>query len=200
MSGYREIEGPVEGYKIVNDDMTCRGVRFAPGERIKLGNDKPLGLCENGFHFCKSPSGVWTYREKGRVFKVRAYGVLDLPVEPGADYKLVAREIELVYEVLVMGNQNTGNQNTGNQNTGYWNCGNNHTGLFGIGEAPLFFFGKQTELLREDIDWATCEDLGVLLMGDDDFDPTPFLGLPNATEKAIKTLHEAFIKARQEKK
>ncbi len=123
MAEYREIEGPIEGYKIVNDDMTCRGVRFAPGERIKLGNDKPLELCKNGFHFCKSPSGVWVYYDKGRVFKVRAYGVLEAPVEPGADYKLVCREIELVSEVLATGNRNTGHRNTGDQNTGNMNTG-----------------------------------------------------------------------------
>ena len=247
MSKYIEIPGPVEGYKIVNDDMTCRGVKFALGERTRLDNDNPLELCKNGFHFCPNPSGVWAFYSDGRVFKIRAYGVLQAPVEPGADHKMVCREIELVSEIKVTGDRNTGDLNTGDlntgdwntgsrntgdwntgyrntghwntgdQNTGYrntgnwntghgntgglntgnWNCGNYHTGLFGTGEAPLFFFGKQTNVTRNKVDWSLCEALGEALARDEAFDPAPFLTLPNATVKAIKSLHNAFIEARK---
>ncbi len=55
------IAGPIEGYKICNEDMTCRGVRFEVGKRVKLLNDDPLEHCKNGFHFCKYQSGVWNY-------------------------------------------------------------------------------------------------------------------------------------------
>ena len=252
MNKYTEIPGPIEGYKIVNDDMTCRGVKFALGERTRLDNDNPLELCENGFHFCPNPSGVWAYYSDGRVFKIRAYGVLQAPVEPGADHKMVCREIELVSEVNVTGNLNTGNRNTGNRNTGNWNtgnrntgdlntgnlntgnrntgdlntgnrntgnrntgnwntgnlntgnlntgdwnCGSHHSGFFGTGEAPLFFFGKQTKITRDEIDWDLCRSLGLALSKDEAFDLAPFLALPNATAQAIKSLHNAFIEARK---
>ena len=73
---YKEITGPIEGYKIFNNDMTCRDFQFKIGMN-ELGNDEPLSLCENGFHFCQYPSGVWAYYQEGRVFRVRGYDVLD---------------------------------------------------------------------------------------------------------------------------
>ena len=132
MSEYKEIPGPIEGYKIFNNDMTCLGFQFRVGMN-ELGNDDPLVLCENGFHFCKYPSGVWTYYDSGRVFKVRAYGVLNSPIEPGADYKMVCRKLEILDEVIPTGDWNTGDSNTGNWNTGYrntgdWNTGDRNTG------------------------------------------------------------------------
>lgn len=131
---YKELPGPVEGYKIVNDDMTCHGFKFEVGVKHKLGDDGPLELCKHGFHFCKYPSGVWAYYQQGRVFRVRAWGVLELPDEPGADYKLVAREIELVKEVKGGGDKNTGDGNTGNWNTGYRNTGDGNTGCRNTGD------------------------------------------------------------------
>ena len=133
------IVGPVEGYKIVNADLTCRGFQFEVGKRISLPNTDALELCRNGFHFCQYPSGVWAYYNEGRVFKVRAYGVLVQDVEPGADYKLVCEEIELYEEVSITGdgntgNRNTGNRNTGNRNTGDWNTGNGNTGNRNTGD------------------------------------------------------------------
>ncbi len=122
----------VEGYKIFNDDLTCRGFQFKMGMN-ELDNDRPLELCGNGFHFCKYPSGVWTYCNIGRVFKVRGYDVLDLPAEPGADYKLVCRRIEILVETNITGDRNTGDWNTGNRNTGDWNTGDWNTGYWNTG-------------------------------------------------------------------
>ena len=125
------IPGPIEGYKIVRDDMTCspngNTFKFQIG-RNKLPNDNPLELCKNGFHFCMYPSGVWAYHSQGKVFKVKAYGVLPAPVEPGADYKLVCEEIELCEEITIDGDRNTGDRNTGNGNAGYGNTGDRNTG------------------------------------------------------------------------
>jgi len=129
------IAGPVEGYKIVSDELICRDFQFEIGKRHKLTNSDPLGICKNGFHFCKYPSGVWSYRSTGRMFRVRAYGVLPLPVQSGADYKLVCEEIELYEEATITsGNNNTDNNNTGNNNTGYNNTGYNNTGDYNTGD------------------------------------------------------------------
>ena len=134
MSEYKEIPGPIEGYKIFNNDMTCLGFQFRVGMN-ELGNDDPLVLCENGFHFCKYPSGVWTYYDSGRVFKVRAYGVLNSPIEPGADYKMVCRKLEILDEVIPTGDWNTGDSNTGDRNTGNRNTGNSNTGNWNTGDS-----------------------------------------------------------------
>ena len=210
------IAGPVEGYKIVNEDMTCspdgNTFKFEMG-RNKLPNDKPLVLCDNGFHFCEHPSGPWAYYRAGRVFKVRAYGVLGTPLEPGADYKMVCEEIELYEEVFVggnsntgdsntgnsnTGNSNTGNSNTGDSNTGDWNtgdsnCGDFHTGALNHGEAPMYLFNKIAKISRDDIPWSLVYELGELMKQDKAIDPTPFLDIPNSTPARIKALHMAFI-------
>ena len=181
----------VEGYKIFNDDLTCRGFQFKMGMN-ELDNDRPLELCGNGFHFCKYPSGVWTYCNIGRVFKVRGYDVLDLPAEPGADYKLVCRRIEILVETNI-----TGNRNTGDRNTGIGNCGHYHSGNFNIGEAPFTMFGKKAN--RCDVDYHLTSRLAEELTKDDPIDPTPYLSLPNATKAGIKRLHKAHIEARTKK-
>ena len=195
------IAGPVEGYKIVNEDMTCspngNTFKFEMG-RNKLPNGNALVLCGNGFHFCEHPSGPWAYYSSGRVFKVRAYGILDAPLEPGADYKMVCEEIELYEEVFVGGHSNTGDRNTGDSNTGHRNCGDFHTGALNHGEAPVYLFNKLAKIKRDDIPWNLVYQLGELLEEDIAIDPSPFLTIPNATPTRIKALHEAFIKSRQQ--
>ena len=137
------IQGPIDGYKIVDNELKCRGFQYKIGKRVRVQNDLPLELCVNGLHFCKYPSGVWEYYREGRVFKVKAYGVLKTKPETGADYKMVCKEIELVSEINVdgdwntgrwntgdknTGDRNTGDRNTGNRNTGYWNTGDRNAG------------------------------------------------------------------------
>jgi hypothetical protein len=207
------IPGPVEGYKIFNDDMTCTPngshFQFQLG-RNKLPNNNRLELCVNGFHFCPQPSGVWSYYSSGRVFKVKAYGVLDLPFQPGTDHKLCCEEIEILEEVICDGDGNTGDWNTGDGNTGNWNTGNgntgdgntgcHHSGSLNHGEAPLYLFNKLTKIKRDDVPWYLVNRLAGLLISDDEIDPVPFLAIPNATVKAIKKLHQAHIEARRKAK
>ncbi len=143
------IEGPIDGYKLTDENMVCcpDGIpyQYELGKRHQLVEEnRPLDLCEYGFHFCLYPSGVYVYKNIGRVFKVRAYGVLKLDKTPGADLKMVCKEIEFVEEITPTGNQNTGHrntgcqntgdQNTGDQNTGNWNTGNWNTGERNIGD------------------------------------------------------------------
>ena len=129
------IAGPVEGYKATDKDMKCRGFQYEISKEYELPVDAELKICETGFHFCHYPSGVWAfYGDPGtRVFKILAWDVLDLPVEPGADYKLVCRKIKIVEEIDIGGDGNTGygntgHRNTGNRNTGDWNTGNRNAG------------------------------------------------------------------------
>lgn len=200
------IKGPIDGYKIVHNDLKCRGFQYKIGERVRVQNDLPLELCGNGLHFCKYPSGVWAYYREGRIFKVKAYGVLKTKQEPGADYKMVCKEIELVSEINVGGDRNTGNQNTGDRNTGCWNTGCWNTGdgnatdfssgFFCTKEQPIVFFDKKTNIKRNEIDFLMVNRLCEKLSQDDEFDVAEFLSLPNATKKNIKALHKAHIKRR----
>jgi hypothetical protein len=188
---YKELPGPVEGYKIVNDDMTCHGFKFEVGVKHKLGGDGPLELCKHGFHFCKYPSGVWAYYQQGRVFKVRAWGVLELPDEPGADYKLVAREIELVKEVKGGGDKNTGDWNTGDGNASDYSSG------YFCTSAPVYLFDRPVKIKREGLDFSLINQLSEKLMSDDPFDPAPYLKIPNATKARILKIHQAHIERRK---
>lgn len=101
------------GYKGTDKDMKCQGFQFELGKWYE--HEGEVNLCHSGFHFCKYPSGPYSYysQSDARVFRVEAEEVLDLPPEPGADYKLVCRRIRLVGEVKADGNRNTGNSEHG---------------------------------------------------------------------------------------
>jgi hypothetical protein len=119
------------GYKAFNKDLTCRDYQFYnDGRWHELGNNDPLVLCENGFHFCEQPSGVWAnYSDQDtRVFKIEADLTLQSPKEPGADFKRVCRKIKLLEEIIPGGYSNTGHSNTGYSNTGHSNTGDRNTG------------------------------------------------------------------------
>ena len=120
------------GYKGTDKDMKCKGFQFELGKWFN--HDGPIELCKSGFHFCKHPSGPWSYyNDRGtRVFSVEARNVVEEYI-PGSELKLVCSEIRLIEEIIPDGNSNTGNRNTGhsntgNSNTGNWNTGNSNTG------------------------------------------------------------------------
>ena len=181
------------GYKILNEDLTCRDFKFDISQGVvnHLGNDEPLELCKNGFHFCEHPSGVWAYYSEGRVFRIKARDVLDTQFDPGADRKLVCRSVEFLEEVA-----NTGDRNTGDYNTGDYNIGYRWAGSLNFGDAPIYLFNKVVEGGSAAVDTHLVCELGKLLAKDEPIDPTPFLSLPNASEAAIKRLHEAAKAAR----
>ena len=125
----------MNGYKATDRDMKCRGVQFVLREWSEpISGD--LIECQNGYHFCEQPSGVWAYYEKPgtRVFKVKCRDVLEKPAEPGVNTKRVCRQIMLVEEVVFDSDRNTGNRNTGNCNTGNRNTGNHNAGDCNTGD------------------------------------------------------------------
>lgn len=98
------------------------------------------------------------------------------------------------------GNLNTGNLNTGNRNTGSWNTGDgnqgdHHSGCLNYGAAKYYIFNREAD--KEKVDFNLVYQLSELLLQDNPIDPTPFLSLPNASEKVIKELHKAHIEARK---
>ena len=115
------------GYKATDKDMRCQGFQYELGKWYK--HEGEIELCKKGFHFCIHPSGLWTYyNDVGtRVFKVEAKDAIE-EYTPGADLKIVCREIRLIEELKPTGDGNTGDRNTGHWNTGYRNTGNWNTG------------------------------------------------------------------------
>ena len=202
-----------KGYKATDQNMCCKGHQFELGKWYEVEGD--LKMCKNGFHFCEYPSGPWRYYQNCRIFEVEAKEVL-LGTGSGAGLKHVARKIRLVKEILFAGNgntgdgntgykntgdKNTGNGNTGNKNTGDGNTGDGnvgvqHSGCLCDGEAPFFLFNKKAD--RSNADFYLINRLSILLARNDPIDPTPFLAIQNATEKAIKRLHKLHIKARKQ--
>jgi hypothetical protein len=122
----------ITGYKATDKDMRCKDFQYELGKWYEAKGE--LVMCENGFHFCPYPSGVWAYySDPGtRVFRVEAMEVVKSD-EPGADVKCVARHIRLIEEIEIGGDGNTGDGNTGNGNTGNRNTGDGNTGYRNTG-------------------------------------------------------------------
>ena len=120
------------GYKATDKDMRCQGFQFELGKWYKHEGD--VKLCHSGFHFCVHPSGPWSYYYAAgtRVFKVEAKDAYE-EYTPGADLKIVCREIRITEELHTTGDGNTGDSNTGNWNTGDNNTGHGNTGYGNTG-------------------------------------------------------------------
>jgi len=117
-------------YKATDKDMKCRGVQFVLGE-WSTPIEGELEMCENGYHFCTVPSGVWTYYKQGdtRVFEIEVEDAI-LSTDAGASAKSICRRVKLVKEITPAkeSGSNTGDCNTGNNNTGDWNTGYSNIG------------------------------------------------------------------------
>ena len=87
----------MKGYKFMESDMTCLGFQYEVGKEYSL--DNKLGICENGFHFCKNPFNCLYYygNIKGdkRLFLVEALG--EVITE---DDKSVTNKIRILEEII----------------------------------------------------------------------------------------------------
>jgi len=83
----------MRGYKAFNQDMTCLWFQYEVGKTYRT--DKMIGLCENGFHFCKRISEPFGYYDKdARLFEVEAGGQI---IE--SSDKCVCSEIKVLREI-----------------------------------------------------------------------------------------------------
>ena len=66
----------MKGYKGMNSDMTCRGMKFEVGKTYHV--DGNIEVCNNGLHFCKCLKDVFDYyqRDGNRFFEVIASGTV----------------------------------------------------------------------------------------------------------------------------
>ena len=56
----------MKGYKGMNADMTCRGMRYEVGKSYHV--DGNITVCERGLHFCERLTDVFDYyKREGRI-------------------------------------------------------------------------------------------------------------------------------------
>jgi hypothetical protein len=110
--------------------LWCRDFCFGKedeiiGKTFTIGNDKPLKMCENGFHACDcigKTLSFYDYSANTTFYEVRVKKAYFKDAE-----KFVFRSFKVLSK-YDFSNDNTGNRNTGNRNTGNWNTGNRNTG------------------------------------------------------------------------
>jgi len=123
----------MKGYKGMNMDMTCRGMKYEVGGTYRV--DGEVELCRNGLHFCTRLVDVFRFYSFGRsrYFEVEAGGTV---VTDEAGRKSAAFEITIVRELseaevclcLILGH------GRGNGN-GYGDgCGNGYGDGLGYGD------------------------------------------------------------------
>lgn len=136
----------IKGYKVFNEDWTCRDKEYHCPGIFKEDIDKDdLKVCINGMHFCKNVVDCFNYYKfdpRNHVCEVEALGDIDESVDKCCTNKLkIIREIprEEVFNIVNTGCHNTGignsgHYNIGSENTGNCNKGNNNTGIGNTGD------------------------------------------------------------------
>ena len=84
----------MRGYKATDKDMSCRGYQYELDTTYH--HDGHVGLCESGFHFCRSLKDCFGYydRDTSRVFEIEATGKIIV----GED-KCVCEDIRFIREL-----------------------------------------------------------------------------------------------------
>ena len=87
------------GYKGFDKDLKCRDFQFEVGKEYE--HKGKVKLCNNGFHFCENPQGVFSHYAPGcgnRFAIVEADGVSD---ERESDSKRVAKKLKIKSEISI---------------------------------------------------------------------------------------------------
>lgn len=143
------------GFKGFDQNFRCRGSQYEVGQTYE--HNGRIGLCESGFHFCKTMAQVFNYYSGTdcRYAEVEAIG----EIKEGDD-KCVTNEIRIIREIPqdeAVRMTNTGNMNTGNRNTGDWNTGNMNTGDWNRIEASSGCFNtvpQKITLFNKPSEWT----------------------------------------------
>lgn len=95
----------MEGYKVFNNDWTCRDFQYKIGETYIL--DEALSMCENGFHFCKELKdcfSFYSFYRNLKVAKIEALGTIIYGEHKCCTNKIkIVREIPLEEQLEIMG-------------------------------------------------------------------------------------------------
>lgn len=90
----------MKGYKVFNNDWSCRGFQYKVGETYKM-NAMPE-LCRTGFHFCtnlKDCFRYYPYSKSTRIAEIEALGDIDFRIGDMGDTKHCTNEIKIVREI-----------------------------------------------------------------------------------------------------
>ena len=127
----------MKGYKVFNNDWTCRGFQYEVGKTYEM--EKAPVCCDRGFHFCERLVDCFNYyifNSKNKVAEVEALGKIDKGDNKSCTNKIkIVRELTWheVLDLVNTGKDNTGRANTGDYNTGNGNTGNRNTGDYNTG-------------------------------------------------------------------
>ena len=151
----------MKGYKVFENDWTCRGFQYAVGGTYEM-EDEP-SCCNRGFHFCGRLIDCFNYYDfdsNNKVAEIEATGAVD---DDGNEEKYCTNKIKIVrelswHEVLDLvntgkdntGDRNTGDRNTGNRNTGDWNSTEHSTGCFNTETEKIRLFNKPSDWTYQD--------------------------------------------------
>lgn len=141
----------MKGYKVFNHDWTCRGFQYEVGKTFEI--DGEIGICNRGFHFCKSANKCFNYYSfdsRNKVAEVEAIGFIITDADKSVTNKIrIVREIswaELLEIVNIgvnctgfenTGDKNSGDYNTGDRNSGDWNTGTRNYGEYNTGDCNV---------------------------------------------------------------
>lgn len=141
----------MKGYKVFNHDWTCRGFQYEVGKTFEI--DGEIGICNRGFHFCKSANKCFNYYSfdsRNKVAEVEAIGFIITDEDKSVTNKIrIVREIswaELLEIVNIgvnctgfenTGDRNSGDYNTGDRNSGDWNTGTRNYGEYNTGDCNV---------------------------------------------------------------
>ena len=156
----------MKGYKITNANMICRNYQYELNKKFILNNDKPLQLCDNGFHFCEEMKDCFEYYDfynGERLFEVEALGKTITKGDKTVTDKIIfLREIFLTKEELYIifslpkfgnkGKNNIGKYNKGNYNIGSWNKGDYNEGSYNYGDCNTGNNNKGNNNIDNNID------------------------------------------------
>ena len=137
MNNLENIKGVI-GYKVVNPDWTCRNnFKYEVGKTYK--HEGEIGVCKEGFHFCRKLISCFKYYPfdtNNKVAIIVATGeIIDGEDKSVTDDITILKELNW-HEVLDMvnsGKNNTGLGNSGDYNSGYFNSGNYNSGYYNSG-------------------------------------------------------------------
>ena len=122
----------MKGYKVTNNDYTCRGVKFEVGQTYTI--DAAPIMCERGYHFCEKVADCFNYYSfdpNNKVFEVEAVGDIAKGDDKHVTNKLrIVRELTWneMLELANTGKGNTGRNNSGDSNSGHSNSGDSNSG------------------------------------------------------------------------
>ena len=130
----------MKGYKAFLSDMTTKhgdNTVYEVGKTYTVEGE--VGICENGYHFCKKCVDVYDYYSKPcRICEVSVTGAVQTQGN-----KSVGRRLKILREL-------TADEISSLCNSGNWNSGNRNSGYCNTTEPTVRLFDHQTDITFSD--------------------------------------------------